>query len=434
MRRRDLILSAPALLIPRGALGLTPSQRNILLAGTPGWVLRAGGVPAKVDINFATGQIWGGSLSSLLSITRASQETVTWRDGHLSYVANNTLALSDLGLQVWESRTNLHLHSSISDSVSGYTVNSASLTANATTAPDLTTTAASFIPTAVAGAHDFFIASGYAGTANPFTWSVYAKANGYANFQLDITNDGTNFGSFVLSGAGTATGNGSATATIVALGNGWYRCSVTLTLSVGGKTPVIYATGNSTVRSFTADGISGYFFWGEQIEQAAFGSPYIPTTTGTAARALDNVSLLSPLLSLFQGTAGSAVVAYGPYANVNANVTAVVASQSGSDRRPIYLAAFSTRFFNSYNGTTILSTANAASASANNKQGVSWDGTGRSGVGNNGTVATDTNAFGSIANLGLGNGQSNNTINANISRLTVWNSRVPNSALQGLTQ
>jgi hypothetical protein len=95
---------------------------------------------------------------------------------------------------------------------------------------------------------------------------------------------------------GTITGSWANVATITAVGNGWYRCSV---VEAAGATGSAYlelqfnSTGvnpswPTTTQPAAYAGIGSYFYaWGMQGEAGAFPSSYIPTTSAAATRASD---------------------------------------------------------------------------------------------------------------------------------------------------
>jgi hypothetical protein len=94
---------------------------------------------------------------------------------------------------------------------------------------------------------------------------------------------------------GSATVDGTftnASASIQALPNGWYRCSVTAT--TGTETTVRIrirlVSGASTV-SYTGDNTSGIFIWQAQLETGSVATSPIVTTGSTASRVADVVSL-----------------------------------------------------------------------------------------------------------------------------------------------
>lgn len=81
-------------------------------AGIPGWVLPG----ASVDLNFATGQYFGGTLASLMSTSRASNKTdllpSSASGAAFNTFGNNIPAITPgLGLLIEEARTNLFLNS-----------------------------------------------------------------------------------------------------------------------------------------------------------------------------------------------------------------------------------------------------------------------------------------------------------------------------------
>ena len=115
----------------------------------------------------------------------------------------------------------------------------------------------------------------------PYTFSIFAKAN-QRNF---IWIQGNGVSTFVksyfnlLTGVITSVGSGH-TASMVSVGNGWYRCSITFIGDV--SNPSYYAFGlasASTTPFYTGDGVSGVYIWGAQIEQGYTASPYTLTTT-----------------------------------------------------------------------------------------------------------------------------------------------------------
>jgi hypothetical protein len=119
------------------------------------------------------------------------------------------------------------------------------------------------------------------------TVSVYAKAFGRSNIRIANASYGQ-AGYFSLSGAGSVGTLDSATGSITALSDGWYRCSLTFTQSaaVSVAIDVRLASGSGAGSdSYTGDGTSGVYIWGAQVSDSASVDPYIynplaaPTTT-----------------------------------------------------------------------------------------------------------------------------------------------------------
>jgi hypothetical protein len=115
----------------------------------------------------------------------------------------------------------------------------------------------------------------------PVTVSTYAKAAG-RNFFAMVTSDqaGTFRTSYFDLANGTlGTVASGHTASITAVGNGWYRCAITQSQSA--TTGVFtYYPGPAAVNGSTAyqgDGNSGVFIYGAQLSNSASLDPYVPT-------------------------------------------------------------------------------------------------------------------------------------------------------------
>jgi uncharacterized membrane protein len=151
------------------------------------------------------------------------------------------------------------------------------ISANATTAPNGTSTADKMIASANAGFH--CVAQTQSLVAGVFTISIYAKASEYTFLQIfdSLTTD---FANFNLTTGAVATVD-TYTATMENVGNGWYRCTATKTTPSGNFVfrYGIVTTGTATRgESFTGNGVNGLFVWGAQINIGSTAKPYFPTT------------------------------------------------------------------------------------------------------------------------------------------------------------
>jgi hypothetical protein len=195
-------------------------------------------------------------------------------NGDLQFTrASNATRVNSAGL-IEKVRTNLLTYSE--DFTNGaWFKTAASVTADATTAPNGTTTADKIFATATSGNH--FVTRLSTVLTGEFTFSVFAKASEYSILKLQDVNAGVFNGTFDLS-AGTASGTG---AVIQSVGSGWYRCSVTYTSS-GSSVANALIGAPSTSINYTGDGTSGIFVWGAQLETGVL-TDYIPTTTAAVS-------------------------------------------------------------------------------------------------------------------------------------------------------
>jgi hypothetical protein len=200
------------------------------------------------------------TLDPRITFTRGS--TATYWDGHTTTKAEENLAKysQDYSQSDW-SKFNL------------------TLTDDATTAPDGTTTAASLITTTANNNH--YIAYNYGDLANvQVTQSWYAKANGYNHCFIGHGIGTTEGAWFNLSTGATGTVGGTLTSSsITSVGNGWYRCSITYTVSQTVRYVIIAPTNADGTVFFTGDGTSGIYVWGAQLEQRDATTSYTATTS-----------------------------------------------------------------------------------------------------------------------------------------------------------
>ena len=141
-------------------------------------------------------------------------------------------------------------------------------------------------------------------------FSVYAKLLG--NTRRLVLREDTTSGDaavFDLSTGTVAAEVSGATGSIEAVGNGFYRCTMVCTPGAGSKsfggwvvssTATNYETGN------TGDGFSGLLLAMPQIEDQSFASSWISTTSSTATRAAESLSVTDS--SLFDNGGGALFV------------------------------------------------------------------------------------------------------------------------------
>jgi hypothetical protein len=240
--------------------------------------------------------IWGAQLeqrSSVTAYTPTTTQPITNYVPVLQSAANNVARFDhnpvtgeSLGLLIEEQRTNLLLRSAEFENAS-WTKTASSIIANTVVAPDGTLTGDKLVEDTTTGNHFIQqIPTVVSGLAH--TFSVYAKAGERTSFSLlmaQSTSPFTNHASVLFDlSAGVIATTTAGSGTITAVGNGWYRCTVTGTTSSTGEIcRVTFST--------TGDGFSGIYIWGAQLEAGAFPTSYIPTVASQVTRSADAASM-----------------------------------------------------------------------------------------------------------------------------------------------
>lgn len=240
--------------------------------------------------------IWGAQLeqrSAVSAYTPTTSAAITNYIPQLMIAAANQARFDHdpitgecKGLLVEESRANLAIYAEQFDNAA-WTANNASILANCAIAPDGALTGDKLIGNATLNAHSVYRTQTL--TAVAYTVSVFAKAGERSWLAINVTTSSDNFTWFNLA-AGVVGAIGSGlTASIISVGNGWYRCSVTFTATAATwYTTFASATGNS-VSSYINDGYSGLYIWGAQLEAGSFATSYIPTTSAQVTRSADTL-------------------------------------------------------------------------------------------------------------------------------------------------
>jgi hypothetical protein len=335
------------------------------------------------------------------------------------------------GANFGTTRTNLLLRSEEFDNAS-WNKFQATVSANTATAPDGSSNADSLIESAVAGTHVIFQNASTSASATQ-TFSVYAKANQRSRFQLFVSDTGVNAvsGVFnlstgaVISATNAGTGSG-AIASIVALGNSWYRCILTGIPASSGATvrAHLYLIDNSSNQSYTGDGTSGVYIWGAQLEVGSAVTPYIPTTTAAVSvfesswyRQDEGTVFADITRQNTTGFPGRVLFSDGTLAN-----SIYLYYDAASNSSTFELKASNTPSVQIYGGGGALNSAVKAAAG--------WQ-TNNAAVIYNGSIqGTDSSVVVPVVDqMRVANG-----LTGTIRRLTFFPQRLPNSTLQAITQ
>lgn len=273
-------------------LGLTPS--------TALSTLRVGGRPAMF-LNF----IGTTSLDSRVTFTRSSTATFVGSNGLIQSAAIDAprfdydpVTLAAKGLLIEEQRTNLVLYSEQFDIT--WNNNNVIINPNTTLSPSGVNTADAISENATLNTHS--VTQAVTTVLNTsYAVTVYAKNNGRRYITLATGAANGVLATFdlqtgIISGAATIFGAGwtNPSAIIAPAGNGWYRCVLIGTDTVGASRTFTYSLNNVATNPalgsgnvYTGDGTSGVFFWGAQIEAGAFATSYIPTVASQVTRNTD---------------------------------------------------------------------------------------------------------------------------------------------------
>lgn len=214
------------------------------------------------------------------------------RDAH--YELNPVTGLYERALLLEGARTNAFTYSE-DFSNAAWVKGAATVSVNAAAGPDGVATADKLVEDATAAVHYVSRASGTFTANVDQTYSIYVKAGERARGYLYGTSGSDIFGVSFDLGTGTlasfTAGAGVLTRSrIAALGNGWYRISITGKINAAATTTtVVLALADAAgTRSYAGDGASGFYATGFQNEvDAPFASSYIPTAGAAVTRAAD---------------------------------------------------------------------------------------------------------------------------------------------------
>lgn len=402
----------------------------------PEWILPG----AAVDLDFAGDRYHGGELSALVTCSRATAGFAENAAGQLVSFPADTLRRTGKGLLIEDARTNLVPRSQ--EFGTGWTPGSGdSVSADAAAAPDATMSADKLVESAASAIHSIQSPNMSFASGQSYAVSVYAKAAGRVWLRIQM-GSGAAFAANtqawfnVQTGSTGTVGVGATAAAIAALGGGWFRCILFVTAIGTGTAPLILRMAIAdNGGSYLGDGSSGVFLWGAQIEAGSFATSYIPTTSSTAARAADAVSLTGAALSPLTSGAGAA---FAQMLMHGFSASGWLIGGSGADaevlRQGASANAVSTRIANATGALSATIGGGAQFGTARIKALSAWNGSGRSVVANNGTLASDALAASALSDGFIGSrSASANVSSGYFERIALWNSRLSDAAMPALT-
>jgi hypothetical protein len=228
---------------------------------TPSLEIGNGNWAVKSDSLLGYKTIDGKYYPREIDVTRATTGTRVNEDGLVELVPYNLLSYSEAFDNAYWSKLNSSVSTNNTNAPNG-TLTAEKLTENSATSQHyVVRTAADFV------------------AATTYTLSVYAKASERNWIALGFNNESNRLAWFNLSTGvvGTVQSNVLSTS-IVSVGNGWYRCTMTATTTITNPwVSALIANVNGTT-SYLGDGASGLFIWGAQLVEGTEPLEYLPTT------------------------------------------------------------------------------------------------------------------------------------------------------------
>ena len=348
------------------------------------------------------------------------------------------------GILIEEPRTNLITYSNPNIWASG----GVTATTNAGLAPDGTNTAVLLTVKATNSANSHYNAGFNVTSTNTYTASIYAKANTISGWFAFILYSGTGNGARawfnVATGIiGTVQNDGlgtGANASIQALPNGWYRCSLTTTSNGSSGTLMWEIDESNANQIYQNGGTAGQsiYFWGAQFELGAFPTSLIPTAGATAFRTADSAVLTNTnFSSWYTQSQGTFLLSFARTPATNGNYSRLLPINGGGSIDFMELDALTPTvvgiygqgitFFgpgfsniNTLNGSTV----NAATSYTSNIMKISANG-----------AAPQSTPYGVTAvatSISLGS-PTGNFYNGYIKQLTFFPTFLSNTSLQQIT-
>jgi len=431
-------------------------------------VANAGGIGTPFAGNGTSGiYIWGAQLEQRSSATAYTATTTqaitnyipvlqTASAGQARFDHNPTTGES-LGLLIEEARTNSITYSS-DFSNAAWTKLGVTITSNTIVAPDGTLTGDKVVPS-VSQTYNQNYSSLTLLTGTNYAISCYAKKGEYSYLNLALIYNASNYAGAqfdlnagsVLYTRASGFGYSVVSTSIAPVGNGWYRCVVVATSGLTGIYPNVVASNSLWTSGYpdiaiTADGFSGVYIWGAQLETGSFATSYIPTVASSVTRNADAASMTGTNFSSWFNNANmSAYIEAATNAPPASTNTTGFSLNDGTLNRTNFfqsgggsLSSARAWLFAYNNGATIVSLNSAATAVTQSVMAKSCVAIKTNDFGfslNSGAVLTDTDGTPVVPtqmNIGADYNASA-YLNGTIKKLAYYPIRCTNAQLQALT-
>lgn len=400
----------------------------------------------RLALDFTT-----GVLDSRVTVTRAlNTATRVNSSGYIEIVNANLprfdyspTTLAPKGLLIEEMRANIFTYSEDFSNAAWQRAN-LNLTPNVINAPTNTQVGSFFVPTAISNVHVLYRNSITITAGTTYTLSIFAKKGAYAYIGLGLHNGAVTAGNEALRvfnlNNGTLGGAYNTTptnSTIEDFGNGWYRCSITWTISTTSMNPAFFVlpSDQNPRTSFTGDGTSGLYMFGGGCEAGAFATSYIPTTTTSLTRNADAVSMTGTNFSDWYNATSGAILARSRQSVITGTRPSIYISD-GTANNIISLRGLSANPELYIKATTDQTQIDAGTLTANSSFGLvgAWTTDNCAAAINGGAAVTDTSATIPTVDRMLIGSDGTNYLNGQVERISYWPQRITNAEAQAFSK
>jgi len=233
----------------------------------------------------------------------------------------------------------------------------------------------------------------------------------------------------------------AATATITAVGNGWYRITLTstATATVGGTFGAFVFLCDNNTAAARAPSYTGsnkqLYLWGAQLEAGAFATSYIPTVQSQVTRAADSATMIgNNFARWYSVNTGTFYAQSASFGDASVRYITFASDATNSNRIAQYFGTSSMLGLVTTGGTSQASMSVGGITAAKTALAYATD---NFAFARNATLATDSAGTVPVGltqmQIGAGLTAATSPLNGTIARIAYYNRRLANTELQGIT-
>lgn len=351
------------------------------------------------------------------------------------------VTLACKGLLIEEARTN---QATYSDDLANaaWTKTRSSISSNATTAPDGTSSADKLVEDSSTGTHFATSAAITLFSLTTHSASIYLKAGErtQATIRLATTTLWTGLVRPLCTVNLTTGAIVSQSATVISpkmenAGDGWWRLSfsaTTVNTAAPSNIDVFLEAGNS----YTGDGTSGIYVWGAQLEIGNGASSYIPTVASQVTRTADIATMTGTNFSDWYSAGVGGVVSAVLPSTVSGTRPALQFDDATANEVIALRGSATTPELVIVDGGAPQAQINAGTIAANTAYnlGAAWNTDNCAAAVNGGATVTDTSAsIPTVTQARLGS-DGTNYLNGHLQAVRYWPQRIINAEVQAFSK